>query len=409
MTPASAGEFTFSLAIRNGIITPMPNTHDFPFRRILIDHVVRGGTRVWWWLDPRFNDPGPLTFQLQVSRDGAPNARSWENVGSEVVDGFTAVDDDQRAFGKTLSPTYRVALTSSRGIYVSQPASVFGELTESDLIIAREILRKEQLRGRKKSWRPGSLYKRMHYGAKCTRCRDQLTGETTDANCPQCFGTGVQEGYHPAYPLCLEFITQRMSRESTDIAMRGSINDVVQKARCLSFPMLRKNDIWVDGRSGEAFIVDETDDKAEVRGVPLVVEVTMGLLPYSHKAYTFNCPAEEQLPGVGDGCVTVDHNYGEAGAFRYTDAEGDPIADADVIAFQQSDAAAAEPALPRIALAVAATTTSITGDWAAPLLLNPGDYLLVFRKQGFFGPDRVTLTVERPAGSSSSVSNIWDP
>ena len=387
----------------------MPNTHDFPFRRILVDHVVRGGTRVWWWLDPRFNDPGPLTFQLQVSRDGAPNANGWENVGSSVVDGFTATDDEQRAFGKTLAATYRVALSTSRGIYVSQPASIFGELTESDLILGREILRKEQLRGRKKSWRPGTLYKRMHYGAPCSRCKDSLTGETTDANCPECNGTGVQEGYHPAYPLCLEFITQRTSRETTDPEMRGSINDVRQRARCLSFPMLRKNDIWVDGRTGEAFIVDTTDDKAEIRGVPLVVEVDMGLLPFSHKAYSFGCTTEETLPDHGHGCVTVDQDYGSSDAFQYTDAEGDPIADAEIIAFRKADADAAAPAIPRTALAVAAATTTLGGNWDSPMQLDPGEYVLVFRKQGFFGPDVSPLTVARPASSSSSLQDIWNP
>lgn len=387
----------------------MPNTHDYPFRRILIDHVVRGGTRVWWWLDPRFNDPGELTFQLQVNRDGAPSATSWVNVGEPVVDGFTAVDDAQRAFGKALSPTYRLALTTSRGIYVSQPASVFGELTEADLILAREILRKEQLRGRKKSWRPGTLYKRMHYGAACTLCRDALTGEATNSNCEQCNGTGVQEGYHPPYPLCLEFISQKYNHETADPAMRGSINDVTQQARCLAFPMLRKNDIWVDGRSGESFIVDNVDDNAEIRGVPLVTTVTMGLLPYSHKAYTFGCHSDAVLPDTGSGCVDVDHNYGGAGNLRFIDAEGDPIADADVIAFRAADAAAASPTMPRLALAVAATTTTLTGDWEAAMHLDPGDYVLAFHKQGFFGPDFAPLTVSRPGSSSSSLQDIWNP
>jgi hypothetical protein len=389
----------------------MPNTNDYPFRRIVVDHLVRGGTRIWWWLDPRFNDPGPHVFQLQVSDTGLATARDWQNVGTRITDGFTATDDAQRARGKNLTPHYRVALTTSRGVYVSEPASVLGELTEADLVLAREILRKEQLRGRKKSWRPGTLHKRMQYGAACTRCRDSLTGETMDSDCPECAGTGIQEGYHPAVPLCIEFTTDEYVDETTDPEIRGSINDVEVVGRCLAFPMLRKNDIWVDGRSDKRYIVGKITYKTAIRGVPLVIHVNMKLAPFSDRIYSLGCPAEETLPGAGTGCVEVTQDYGTAGAFAYHDAEGAPIAGADVIAFTKPDADAAHPNAPIMSRAIAATHTDDDGNWTAALHLDPGSYVLVFRKEGLFGPDFAALTVARPAGSalSSSANSAWDP
>lgn len=356
-------------------------------------------------MQPGFADPGPYVFQLQVSLTGTPNARDWQNVGIPATDAVYLVDDERRLFGNTLLTSYRIALTTGAGSYVSRPTSVEGELTAQDLTLAREILRKEKLRGDRLAWREGRLIKRMRYGARCQLCRDALTGETTDSDCRQCFGTGYQIGYHPAVPLCLEFTQQKTNQETTDPSLRGSVNDVPVAVRCLGFPMLNKEDIWVDAHSDERWLIHEISYEAVIRGVPLVIAAKMRLLPYSHIAYQIGtaCQPEETLPGAGSGCVAVNHDY-QGEDMRYLDTAGNPIEDADVLAFLAADFDAASPVLPDTSKIIAATTTDADGLWTLALNLDPGDYVIVFRKVGQFGPDHGRITVLRETGSDASLT-----
>lgn len=388
----------------------MPNTDSYPFARISVDHIMRGGSRIWWTLLPEFADPGPHVFQLQVSLTGTPNARDWQNVGILATDAVYLVDDAQRLYGKTLLTHYRISLTTAVGTYVSRPVTSEGELSPQDLMLAREIIRKEQLRGGRFAWREGRLIKRMRYGARCQLCRDPLTGETTDSDCQQCAGTGYQIGYHPAVPLCLEFTQQKTNQETTDPSVRGSVNDVPVAVRCLGFPMLNKEDIWVDAHSDERWMIHEISYEAVIRGVPIIIAAKMRLLPYSHVAYRIDteCQVEDTLPGAGSGCVSVADDY-QDNDLRYLDSNGDPIADADVIAFLASDFMAAAPVLPDISKAVAATMTDDNGQWVLALQLDPADYTIVFRKPGQFGPDHAQISVTRETGSSESVGEMTAP
>jgi hypothetical protein len=44
----------------------MPFTANYPFRRLFVDHMIDGVSRVWWQLDPALAVTSPLTFQLQA-------------------------------------------------------------------------------------------------------------------------------------------------------------------------------------------------------------------------------------------------------------------------------------------------------------------------------------------------------
>lgn len=138
----------------------------FPFRRVSVDHMVRGVSRVWWQLEKLFKEPGPYVFQLQFGRTGLRNASDWVDVGTPVTNGYFAFDPAWREAGYTLTTHYRVKLTTPQNVYVSQATSAFGELTERDWLLAREIVRKEQLRHRLVSI-PGFLIKPMRYGVAC--------------------------------------------------------------------------------------------------------------------------------------------------------------------------------------------------------------------------------------------------
>ena len=162
----------------------------WPFRRVAVDNMIRGVTRVWWELEPTFNDPGPYVFQLQYGNTPLRDTPDWHNVGTPVTDGYVAYDDVWRNAASDLLTHYRVTLTTAKDIYVSQVINCFGEWAERDWVLAREVARREMLRHKFTSVQ-GYLLKPYRFGRPCNKCRDPLSAEITNSNCPICNGTGL--------------------------------------------------------------------------------------------------------------------------------------------------------------------------------------------------------------------------
>jgi hypothetical protein len=93
--------------------------------------------------------------------------------------------------------------------------------------------------------------------------------------------------------------------------------------------------------------------------------------------------------GSGDGAIVVGDDYG-GGDYRVESA-GIPVDDAVIRAFLADDYDAGR----RTAVHVKGeTTTDVAGRWINPLLLDPGDYVLLVARQGAFSPAVVRLTVQ---------------
>jgi hypothetical protein len=286
-----------------------------------------------------------------------------------------------------------------------------GELNERDWLLAREVIRKEQLRNRLVSV-PGYLLKQYRYGKPCPRCRDELTQEVSDANCPVCSGTGFEVGYHPPLPLQFWDLSPEILQERVDTQVKGATREnAYVTARVLGFPSLYKDDIWVNEATDERWLVDTVQVIAAVRNVPIVYNVRMGLVPFNNGIYTLEVGGEpaDRLPEAFkefDGCgdILVDHNYGGPDALAYRDGTDYAILGATVHIYKKSDFEAAHPALPAKSLAVATTSTGANGRWRTVVYLDPGEYALIYEKDKLFGPDVQFITVEP---RSSPTETIW--
>lgn len=381
----------------------------YPFRRVSVDHMIYGTTRIWWQLEPEFNDAGPYVFQLQVGNTGLREADNWQDIGAPVLNGYVAFDDKRHNTGTVWTAHYRVTLTTARGVYVSAPSPSVGELSERDWVLAREIIRKETLRHQKVSI-GGFLVKAFRYGSPCPRCRDALTQESGDTDCPVCYGTGLESGYHPPLPLQCWDLSPQVIDEQSDAELRGTTRDNgMVTARVIGFPALNARDIWVNETSDERWVVRAVKVAAALRGVPLVYDVQLEVIPISNVIYYLPLSSAEAgppsaFPTTGNGCVTVGQNYGGAD-LRYLTALNEPINNANVYAFQKAVFDRAFPDNPPRRLATAATQTNSAGNWTANLALNPGQYVLLYEKPDAFGPDIAPLTVVEPVCNSSSSSS----
>lgn len=373
----------------------------FPFRRVSVDHMVHGTTRVWWQLDGAFNDAGPYSFQLQYGRTGLKDATDWKNVGAPVVNGYTALDPAWRESGYDKTIHYRVVLTTAQSVYVSQAANCFGELPEREWVLAREIIRKEQVRNRLVAT-SGYLIKPMRYGKLCKRCRDPLSKEVTDNSCPECSGTGFEIGFHPALAMQCWDLSPVSINEQIDNELKGTTRDQPYvNARVIGFPALNKYDIWVNGTSDDRWVVDTIQVVAALRGVPIIYQVRLGLLPYSNPVYLLEVGGEEverqgpTLPMHGCGAVAVDQDYLGPDSLIYRPVDGCAVAGANIYAFRRADFEEYEFNINRT-LAVGTSTTRVNGRWGNSIKLDPGAYTLLYEKVGEFGPDVYNLTVTAP-------------
>lgn len=384
----------------------MPSTESFPFRRLSVDHMVRGVTRVAWAMHRNFQDPAPHVFQLQYGHAGVSQATDWVDVGSPVVDGYLAMDDTPRLQGKRLLSYYRVVLTTPLHTYVSPPASVYGDLDEKEWLLCREITRRETLRHRLVS-HEGYLLKRIRYGVPCDRCRDELTGQVTDSYCPDCHGVGFVLGYHPPVPfVCFDISPLAINERRNGTQIPGQTQLTIANARALGFPDLSAEDVWVDAKNDQRWLIKEVQHTAEFKGIPLVRTITLALAPMSHAVYRVEVGGEpsrdQDLPDAGCGSVEVDHNYGGEDALAYQLEDGRGVVGATILAFVAADYAAG---LRAVSAAKAATTTLANGRWSYALKLDPGNYVLVYEKRGEYGPDTHELTVAAPLLPSSDVSS----
>jgi hypothetical protein len=86
----------------------------------------------------------------------------------------------------------------------------------------------------------------------------------------------------------------------------------------------------------------------------------------------------------------LDHDYGAQDALRYATSNGMGVPDAEVRVFRAADWDAG-----RREVAVGVTATNSDGRWVSPLYVEPLQYVVVFFKPGFYGPNiaRVLVTL----------------
>jgi hypothetical protein len=198
---------------------------------------------------------------------------------------------------------------------------------------------------------------------------------------------------------CWDLSTQTIA-EHQDDQMKGTTREGAEvTARVIGFPTINRNDIWVNGSSDERWLVHKIEVAAAMRGVPLIYNIQMGLIPFSSPIYAIEIGGEPAArpgptpPQIGCGIVPVDHNFISPDYLAYADATGDTVEGAMVYVFLKDIYDAAHPDYPDRTDAVASTTTRTNGRWSDTLLLNPGNYAVLFEKPGEYGPNTQFITV----------------
>ena len=384
----------------------------FPFERIMVDHLFRGTTRVWWRLDPLLTNAPPHLFRLEASYIGTPSALDWVVLAEETDATYLTYDTTRELTGKNLFTHFRVVLTAEGRTYYSNAMPIWGTLTQGNWSLAREIVRKHELH-QKGTAIDGYMLRRMRYGAEDASSVDQLTGAQKHSFSKTSWGTPFKVGYHPPFEFKVE-MDPRGIRET-----RGGADPTEYSAKietmhvtAVAFPQIIMEDVWVNKFTDQRWRVGDIEHVSTLQGVPLIIKTTLSLIP--HNDIVYQIPVDEwshdprdtdadALPIIGNGCISVDHDYPTNENMTYTTAECCAIEGASIRVFTRDDWDNGARLLQN---AVATSITTTGGRWAYAVQLDPGEYVVQFLLDGRYGPDTVDITVvDAAAESLSSVSS----
>jgi hypothetical protein len=256
----------------------------FRYVKVLVSPVTQYYT-IEWRLSPSYHMQGTtLNFYVEVARNGGDWTRL--NASSPVVNSTTYTDTTTYQLSIKRDLYYRVVLDDSSTISYSAPTDVYGDLTERERRIASEVMRRKYVQMVKSTGVLGYLVCMREYGTKCT-CSDPDLNTSPTSSCLLCWGTGVLGGFYEPVPFYMEFLdSSPMTKEDT--GSTGIEMKLVRKALCVPFPSIYPEDMWVDANTGERYVVEkEMKREVYIRNTPLVVSVTMTLMPPTDPEYQF--------------------------------------------------------------------------------------------------------------------------
>jgi hypothetical protein len=261
------------------------------FTKFEIYHKTRGGTLVAWEINRMFNLPAPWSFQLMASRSGVGD---WVLVAT-AVDTFVAEDLNQWVYGKAPRLFYKVVLTTGDSQeFESCTKQILSNLSDHDLQVVNEILRKEDLNNMGYAGQCGYLYKRRIWGTKCPVCLDYDSEEVKKSHCTTCFGTGFTGGYFSPVCYWVKPSTAGISRRKTTVPEGQSIiHDRVWPVRGINCPWLDTGDIWVDFDNDRRYVVQSVQEVL-YRSTPIIFDpIELRLAPSTDIIYNLVRPDDQ--------------------------------------------------------------------------------------------------------------------
>ncbi len=234
---------------------------------------------ITWQMDSSFQPDGPVDFYVDKARSGG----EWEEIAGPITDDCLYIDPVRWNWNKDMNTFYRIRYDAGISEWVySVPVRAIGGWERTDYALMRTIVRKELLQYNKYGL-TGVLLNRRDWGAECTLCTEFDTGEATDGQCPECFGTGISGGYFSPIPKTVLPLDKALKMQSSKLAMK---DDTQRGVRCVAYPtLIKENDLWLDDKNGTRWSIRGIKPVAELKGVPLVYQLTLKLIPMTDIIY----------------------------------------------------------------------------------------------------------------------------
>jgi hypothetical protein len=274
----------------------------FAFERVIVTVLPNNQTIIEWMLHPKFTFGTSLPmFYVEYARAGGEWCRL--NPDDPVVNLCVYIDSNEYRCNLSNDVYYRVVATDGVTEYNSKPQATLGSLNSRDYRIAREVIRKEYLRLKKYVGAKGYLLKRRNHGVPCQApgCLDHDLEVPVTSNCPNCFGTGFENGYYNALVFWID-LSGTNSVKDVQLPL-GTIDDKQRTGRCVAYPRVDTYDVWVEGDTNKRFNIRQVQTAVEMRGKPLVYMLELREIPAGSVEYTI--PLEQDVPPLPEGESSV--------------------------------------------------------------------------------------------------------
>ena len=236
---------------------------------------IKGDTIIQWQLDPLAKALTSVEMEIYTS----PDSVAWEKIAA-VQNSYIYVDTERRTTGTQNRVFYKLVLN---GKYKHIACTFISTLSKRDRAMIKTIVRKELLHQRLGGKR-GVLLKRRGNGEPCGVCLSE-TGEATDPNCPNCFGTGFKHGYYRATKYNVQEINPSV-RAATHTSKVGTYKAQATKVRGLAYPRLHTFDVWVDLATDRRYYVQDLEELT-FKGIPILYsDIKLDLAPAEDIIYS---------------------------------------------------------------------------------------------------------------------------
>jgi hypothetical protein len=78
-----------------------------------------------------------------------------------------------------------------------------------------------------------------------------------------------------------------------DGGQRGTIQDIVVRARMLNLPQLESYDVWVNARTDDRYYIHTIQSVGDFRGISTIANVELRLAPFTDILYSIPIPQQE--------------------------------------------------------------------------------------------------------------------
>ncbi|MFA5445309.1 MAG: hypothetical protein WC262_10105 [Bacteroidales bacterium] len=240
----------------------------------------------------------PVSEDTQFTIEWAYAGGNWTVTGTVTGACFYS-DITKLIFNKHLDLFYRVSFQHASIVYTSEAVQTGSVLDWPDNMAARNMVRLIKLQACRNGLH-GRLLKRKTWGTPCSLCIDHDTGRPVDSLCPECFGTGFQQGYYPG--IALNIINSPIAMKTADtVEMYNTVK--MMEGGCVAYPFIQPRDIWVEERTNNRWLIEDVAQAQMLRNYPVKYNLRLAVLPrtdviYSDEANDIVEPSESDSEGV---------------------------------------------------------------------------------------------------------------
>lgn len=238
------------------------------------------GFEFTWSVKTTCSDSFPWQFVVESSDTPYDN---FKPISPILINAYRYQEMTRRLVSKDKVLYFRLQMITPEATYYSDVINPYQLLTKEEFLIARKIMHDEYIGQRNYVGVLAEVYIRAFSGPVCS-CVDPITKDVITMDCDKCFGTGIQPGYHGPYITWCTF-SPSQKQKGLQEDNTGPVSNYALSGRITAVQELKKEDIIVDRTSGIYYYIDDINNIAELRRVPLAQTVVLRQVPTSSPIY----------------------------------------------------------------------------------------------------------------------------